>query len=631
MSQYRTSGPQLELDDIQGDIVVGLQKDFEWFVFFTIDNAARFKEFARRTLLSRISSAAQVLKRQHELQAHKASGRNGKLPLFGLNIGFTIEGLKKLEVPGLAEITDDALLKGLKSRSRLLNDPLDGEYSPREWKVGGPDNTPDGVILITGPSQTSVDEINKELTDLAAASGWRVTYQECGRTMPNNRGHEHFGFLDGVSQPGIRDERLPGSGSIWPGEFVFGYPSQDSKDANYPGKLASGGPEWTRNGSLMVVRRLVQCVPEFNTFIESQAHGLDMDTDLFGARLVGRWKSGAPLSKTPLLDDPLLGADNRRNNDFDFANDPAGRRCPFAAHIRRAYPRNDITNIRAVREADSDIEKRELSVNDTYTHRVIRRGIPFGPELTSEERKTGRTDPKLTRGLMFVCYQTSIERQFEYIVRNFINDDPDSDHTDRRGPDALIGQNRDHNSHRHVEGLALSYPSGDLHRSISLGTFVGPTGGGYFFVPSLRAFEEFATAPNQRPNKGSEMPSFNQKNLQDTFAQAQILFNAGDYDGLRSLMDPAVVWKMLHHAGGYSTVDGVINFLNANKKKLLPQFEPKAVNISQPNRDGSQRISGAAGWRGSKDSDPEEIQYIFTFQQDTAGRWLLVNVFGYLI
>jgi hypothetical protein len=116
-----------------------------------------------------------------------------------------------------------------------------------------------------------------------------------------------------------------------------------------------------------------------------------------------------------------------------------------------------------------------------------------------------------------------------------------------------------------------------------------------------------------------------------TFEQARILFNAGDYEGLRLLLHPAIVWKTLHHAGGYSTVDGVINFLNANKKKLLPQFDPKTKNVSQSNSDGSQRISGAARWRRSENSDSEDIQYIFTFQQDTAGRWLLVDVFGHLI
>jgi Dyp-type peroxidase family len=390
----------------------------------------------------------------------------------------------------------------------------------------------------------------------------------------------------------------------------------------------------------MVVRRLVQRVPEFNRFIEAKADALGIDRELFAARIIGRWKSGAPLSITPLLDDPLLGADNRQNNEFDFANDPQGRRCPFVSHIRKAYPRNDMRDFIEIEtkklefEAKSESEKREFFASDAYTHRVMRRGIPFGPELTSEERASGKTTEGVERGLMFVCYQTSIERQFEYIVKNFINDDPDSAHANKRGPDALVGQNRDHNNHRHVEGLAPSYPSGDPHRSISLDTFVSPAGGGYFFVPSLTAFEEFVASDAQQI-KGDKMEAFDPKDIMETFEQAQKLFNAGDFDGLRPIFDPAIDWKLLHHAGGYSTADGVINFLNANKKKLQPQFypNPKTINVSQYQltRDGSQRISGTAKWYGTKDSAAEDIEYIFTFQQDTAGHWLLVNVFGHVI
>jgi deferrochelatase/peroxidase EfeB len=654
MWQYGISGPQLELDDIQGDSVVGLQKDFQWFVFFTIGDTARFKEFARRTLLSRISSAAQVLKREHELQAHKESGHKGKLPLFGLNIGFTRAGLVKLGVPGLDEFNDSAFKDGMASRSTsVLNNPEHGPYSAREWTVGGQGKTLHGVILITGPSKAGVDEIKEELIiDLAAASGGPVT-PVCGMTRPNNRGHEHFGFRDGISNPIIiLDERLPASGYTWPGEVVFGYPSQDPESPIYPGKLASGGPEWTRNGSLMVVLRLVQRVPEFDRFIKAKADKLGMDRELFAARIVGRWKSGAPLSITPLLDDPLLGADKQRNNDFNFDNDQLGRRCPFASHIRKAYPRNDIRDFIELEtqklklaakkletqkleletqkleiknkefETKSESEKREFFANDAYTHRVMRRSIPFGPELTSEEMARGKTAEGVERGLMFVCYQTSIERQFEYIVKNFINDDP----ANKRGPDALLGRGRD------VKGLALSYPSGDPHQSISLDTFVSPTGGDYFFVPSLRAFEEFVAAPDARQIKGDKMATFNPKDIMSTFEQAKTLFNAGDFSGLLPLMHPNIFWKLLHHAGGYSGASNVVNFLNMYKKTLMPQFNPQgAPNVSTPNSDGSQRITGTAQWQAFTGSAPENIDYNFTLQQDTAGNWLLVNVFGQLL
>src|SRR5262249_52283606 len=161
-----------------------------------------------------------------------------------------------------------------------------------------------------------------------------------------------------------------------------------------------------------------------NTFVDKEGAKFDMDRDLFAARMVGRWKSGAPLAITPLQDDPLLGEDKRHNNDFDFANDPHGRRCPFAAHIRKAYPRNDITP------------------GDTDIHRIIRRGISFGPEVSAEEKKTAKTHHE--RGMMFVCYQTSIDKQFEYITRHRFNDPEFAPAGNEPGLDPLVGQDRDH-------------------------------------------------------------------------------------------------------------------------------------------------------------------------------------------
>src|SRR5262249_4232865 len=134
MWQNLMNGPQLELDDIQGDIVVGLQKDFEWFLFFIIDNAAKFREFARQNLLSKLSSAGRALQQERELQPHKAAGHTDKLPIAGLNIGFTGSGLRKLEILGASEINDQAFIQGLASRSpSLLNDPKEGPHSAGQW------------------------------------------------------------------------------------------------------------------------------------------------------------------------------------------------------------------------------------------------------------------------------------------------------------------------------------------------------------------------------------------------------------------------------------------------------------------------------------------------------------------
>ena len=141
---------------------------------------------------------------------------------------------------------------------------------------------------------------------------------------------------------------------------------------------------WMRNGSYMVFRRLEQKVPEFRRFVREQAARLGMDPELLAARMVGRWKSGAPLQLAPAATAPRLGIDAKRNNDFEFGDDPEQRKCPYAAHIRKVYPRDDTRN-------EAEVQR----------HRVNRQGIPFGPEVAPGESTTSIQ----LRGLMFVCYR----------------------------------------------------------------------------------------------------------------------------------------------------------------------------------------------------------------------------------
>jgi Dyp-type peroxidase family len=230
----------------------------------------------------------------------------------------------------------------------------------------------------------------------------------------------------------------------------------------------------------MVFRRLEQRVPEFRAFVAAEARRLGMYPELLAARLVGRWKSGAPLERAPLADNPRLAADEKRNNDFDYAADPFQRACPYAAHIRKANPRNDVPSERA----------------EMLRHRIIRRAIPFGPEASRGETQTAHS-----RGLFFVCYQASIERQFEWIQTRQANDPdfvygkrrPDSGARVTPGWDPIIGQ-APGGGPRFMDEPAPNYPYGNRRSTLEMPeSFVVLTAAAYFFMPSIAALRTVLT------------------------------------------------------------------------------------------------------------------------------------------
>ena len=356
-----------------------------------------------------------------------------------------------------------------------------------------------------------------------------MVYREDGavRERPKEfRGREHFGFEDGVSQPAIRGRAniggqelfiskrnvdltaqpeaslygRPGQTLIWPGEVLLGQP-RSSPDPLMPGPLDQPSPQWTRNGSFLVFRRLRQDVGLFwrtmrATAAQLSQNGWKITDGELAARLIGRWPSGAPVSRTPGGDNELLGSGpdaNYANNYFKFdsdtqkipvvkddglpfddtfpmaAADPVGITCPLASHIRKVN----------VRDSGSD-----MGGNDaTYIRRLLRIGIPYGTFLDEEEKYT--EDPG-DRGLLFLSIQASIEDQFEFLQSSWMNDD--SRPKMPGGNDMIVGQNTPAVNGR--RRCTLIDPNLDTHEISTADQWVIPTGGGYFFVPSIGAIRE---------------------------------------------------------------------------------------------------------------------------------------------
>ncbi|NEU13183.1 Dyp-type peroxidase [Methylobacterium sp. BTF04] len=494
-----TAEPLFPVDDIQGDILTGLPKRHEHLMFFTIRDAASFKAFLKSLDLTSMKTC---LKDRDTIAAQKAIN-DQLVPTPGLNIAFSFSGLQKLGVPQVSAMTGaEAYKNGMASRQATLLDPPQAQ-----WKTLKPDAALHGVFIVTGASHAEVVDVISLRLAPAQTNGWRLLSEEVGTVRPEPVvGHEHFGYADGVSQPGVRgriaattpfhptvaggqdNQAALGQDLLWPGEFVFGFPGQNPGAPSFEIKGPDKAPPipFMNHGAYLVVRRLAQFVPEFNASVKAAsaavATGADQaDPVLMGAQMVGRWKSGAALINAPTEDDRSVGDNTPRANAFEFGDDRQGLVCPWAAHVRKAYPRDDVRH-------DVTPDETTVSAAEAFTqsHRMMRRGIAFGPELTEDEALSGLSaNGKQTRGLLFKCYVTSIENQFEFVQQQWANVADFSQ--ELSGIDPIIGQSV--STSRPFRGAAPF--SKDLAKKpdLSLRSFVQMQGGEYFFAPSIPALK----------------------------------------------------------------------------------------------------------------------------------------------
>ncbi|KAI0759576.1 peroxidase TAP [Trametes elegans] len=478
-----SSTPAFDPANVQGDILVGLLKKSQQYIIFQIDdNVTAFRQ-KLALLIPLITTTTQVTNDRARIAAHKkAALGQGKAPellrLSGVNIAFSHAGLVKL---GISDDLGDSAFTGgqLKDASDLgdSGSTVNGTFVPN-W-LPAFKGTIHGLILISGDSELTIAKTRLVIEGIFNFGAHNATLHEVttlkGTVRPGaEKGHEHFGFLDGISQPavqGIDTRPNPGQETVRQGIMLCGREGD-----------TVARPAWALDGSFLALRDLFQLVPEFDTFLKqnpitstglSQAQG----SELLGARLVGRWKSGAPVDLTPMKDDPALGADPLRNNNFryDFPDDSQTQdRCPFAAHLRKTNPR-------------ADLEDPPISA-PTESRRIIRRGIQFGPEVTAEEAATGKTN--FGRGLIFVAYQSNITNGFQFIQHSWANNlafppaklDAQGDPLSP-GSDPLIGQAADVSS-RTLLGTDPNNQAQSLPLPMQ---WVVPKGGEYFFSPSIPA------------------------------------------------------------------------------------------------------------------------------------------------
>ena len=440
-----TASNALELDDIQSGMLHQRPASYlGTYLLLHIDDRA-----AGRTLVERLLPVI-------------GSARSPSDPSQNawVSVAFTYQGLTALGVPreSLGSFAPE-FRQGMAARAADLGDT--GESSPENWEkpLGSP-------AVHVALSVLSPDAAQQERLVARARhaheqiAGVEVIWRQDCYQLPTGR--TSFGFKDGIGQPAVEGSGIPGSNpheqAIKAGEFILGYPDETGSVGPMPIPEVLG-----RNGTYLAFRKLHTRVAAYRQYLRANAASRE-DEALLGAKMVGRWQSGAPLALCPEQDDPDLGADPGRNNRFGYGDDLRGFKCPAGAHARRANPR--------------DALEHEMSV-DVRLHRMLRLGTSYGPMLPEGVLEDDGAD----RGIIFVFAGAYPKRQFEFVKTQWLNDGIFIGAPTEKDP--LAGANDGSGT--------FTIPQRPIRRRLqSLPPFVITRGGEYCFAPGLRALRWLA-------------------------------------------------------------------------------------------------------------------------------------------
>jgi Dyp-type peroxidase family len=473
----------LDPADIQGFVLRGYAMPMLRHFLFTVGNPGHARSQLGRLVSGDESDVPQITTAE-DWHVGFAPGPGDDLadaprrkPDYCLNIGVTWPGLVALgireRVPTLSFKSFGAFIEGAAQRAGLVGDT--GPSSPQNWVGGFGSGTDHVLVTLHAISPEAMTSYTDKLSALFAEGDafreiWRqdgmalMEMQE-GKPVPTSK--VHFGYTDGISSPTIRggpegyplDHQQP----CEPWLFVL---REDAVNYVVPEPRQLG-----LNGSFSVFKKVETDVVGFEDFLQSNRDKID--PELLAAKICGRWRNGVPLALSSDTDSPAGGISPERMNDFgyveaDGSGDPKGIGCPVGAHIRRVNPRGQ------------PVAGQGVPGGSNNSHRLIRRGLPYGPTYDPRKPYDG-----IDRGMLFLFINSNIENQYEFVLRRWVNDSEFAGavRLDPKSKDPLIGtQDR-------AESIFV-IPQADGGPPIEvtgLSSFVTTKAAAYVFLPSITA------------------------------------------------------------------------------------------------------------------------------------------------
>jgi deferrochelatase/peroxidase EfeB len=410
----------LDLADIQGFVVRGYRMPIVRHFLLSVRDAAKARALLGRFVSGDETDAPQITTAQDwRVGFAPGPGDNPddvprRKPDYCLNVGITWPGLVAMEMEaraaGLAFKSFGAFTDGAAKRASLVGDT--GKSGPDHWVGGFGEGRDHVLVTLHSISPEALEAYSARLSalfveddafvDLWQADGMALTEMNNGK--PSYTSKVHFGYTDGISTTTIcggpenypPDHQLP----CEPWLFVL---RDEAENYFVPEPKVLG-----LNGSFAVFKMIETDVVGFEDFLQSHKH--EIDPELLAAKICGRWRNGVPLALSPETDSPPGGIAPDQMNNYEYVNadgsgDPRGVHCPVGAHMRRINPRGQ------------PVQGQGEPGGSNNTHRLIRRGLPYGPAYDPAGPYDG-----VERGLLGYFINSNIENQYEFVLGHWVND-----------------------------------------------------------------------------------------------------------------------------------------------------------------------------------------------------------------